>query len=161
MRREGGMEGIVVSERQRGPLRVVGNLVVPARLENLERVLRFIHTGLSQGSCSMTKQLQLDIAVEELFVNVCRYAYRDQDVVGACEIDYVVDGSNNVVTVQLTDQGTPFNPLTRRDPTKPASIQEAKVGGLGILMAKRSTDELSYRRDGDSNVVTMKKNCWD
>lgn len=146
-----------MSVGQQGSLRVVGSLTVPACLENLDRVISFIHAQLRQCSCPKRKWGQIDIAVEELYVNVCRYAYREQDEVGSFQIDCSIDDAARVVTLQLTDQGTPFNPLTRKDPTRPASIQEAKVGGLGILMAKRSMDELDYRRDDDSNVVILKK----
>ena len=51
----------------------------------------------------------------------------------------------------------PFDPLTRKDPTRPASVQEATIGGLGILMAKKSVDDFTYLRDGDANVVAFRK----
>ena len=98
-------------------------------------------------------QNQLDIALEELFVNVCRYAYADQDEPGEVSVDYVYNANPNAITVQITDHGVPFDPLTRKDPTRPASVQEATIGGLGIFMAKKSVDDFSYLRDGDSNVV--------
>ena len=72
-------------------------------------------------------------------------------------VDYVYNANPSSITVQLSDQGVPFDPLTLADPTKPTSVQEAKIGGLGIFMAKRSVDDISYLRDGDTNVVVFKK----
>jgi anti-sigma regulatory factor (Ser/Thr protein kinase) len=59
--------------------------------------------------------------------------------------------------VELRDQGMPFDPVRRQDPTKPESIQEATIGGLGIFMVKRSMDAFDYRREGDANIVTFRK----
>jgi serine/threonine-protein kinase RsbW len=57
----------------------------------------------------------------------------------------------------MTDWGVPFDPLDHDDPTKPTSVEDARIGGLGIMMVKRMTDDLSYVRDDDANVVAFKK----
>ena len=136
---------------------VRGSLTVPAVLDNLERVLALIHGELARRLCPIDVQNKVDIAIEELFVNVCRYAYADQDEPGNVTVDYIYNARPNAITIQLTDQGVPFDPLSRKDPTKPASIQEATIGGLGIFMAKKSVDDFSYVRDGDKNIVVIKK----
>jgi anti-sigma regulatory factor (Ser/Thr protein kinase) len=59
--------------------------------------------------------------------------------------------------VSLTDWGTPFDPLAREDPAMPTSAEDARVGGLGIFMVKRMCDDVSYLRDGDANVVAIRK----
>ena len=139
------------------PPEVSGSIVLPAVLESLDAAMDLIHAELARRLCPIAVQNQVDIALEELFVNVCHYAYPDADEPGSVRVDYVYNANPSSITVQLSDQGVPFDPLTLADPTKPTSVQEAKIGGLGIFMAKRSVDDISYLRDGDTNVVVFKK----
>ena len=134
-----------------------GSITVEATLEHLDDVLDLVHKELGQRRCPIATQNQLDVAIEEMFVNVCNYAYDGQETPGACRVDYVYHANPNTITVQLTDWGTPFDPLQHKDPTKPASIAETMIGGLGIMMAKRMTDDMTYLRDGDTNVVAFRK----
>jgi len=72
-------------------------------------------------------------------------------------VRYVYRTDPSSITVELSDKGVPFNPLTREDPTKPSSIQETKIGGLGIFMVKKYMDDFAYVYDKDRNVVAVKK----
>ena len=136
---------------------VTAAITVPAKVDQLHRVLTFIHDELGRRLCPIAVQNQLDIALEELFVNICRYAYADQDEPGTCRVEYVFNAHPNAITIQLSDQGVAFNPLDREEPELPTSVEDATVGGLGIFMAKRLVDDLSYVRDGDTNVVAFRK----
>ncbi len=139
------------------PPEASGTLTVPATIAHLDDVLGLIHGELAQRHCPITTQNQLDIALEELFVNVCSYAYADQEEDGACRIDYIYNADPHAITVSITDWGVPFNPLDHKDPNAPSSIAEAAIGGLGILMVKRLTDDISYLRDDNANVVVFRK----
>ena len=55
------------------------------------------------------------------------------------------------------DEGIPYNPLAKPDAVTPDDIEEVPIGGLGILMAKRCTDEMRYERSGGRNIVTIVK----
>lgn len=61
------------------------------------------------------------------------------------------------ITVEIEDEGIPFDPLSRPDAVTPTSIEDVPIGGLGILMAKRSVDEMRYERPDGANVVTIAK----
>ena len=136
---------------------VTGTITVPAKVDQLERVLQFIHEELGKRLCPIAVQNQMDIALEELFVNVCNYAYADKDEPGTCTVDYVYNANPHAMTIQLSDQGVPFDPLEHGDPSLPTSIEDAQVGGLGIYMTRRLVDDLSYVRDGDTNIVAFHK----
>ena len=101
----------------------------------------------------------LDIAAEELFINVCRYAYPDAtpDNPGEVRISFEYEANPPSLTVQIADDGIPYNPLAKPDAVTPDDIAAVPIGGLGILMAKNSVDEMTYERVGDSNVVTFVK----
>ncbi len=134
-----------------------GTLTIPATLDQLDVVFDFIHDALRDRSCPLSTQNQIDVALEELFVNVCNYAYRDAGEPGTATIEYIYNANPNSLTVAISDYGVPFDPLDHADPLTPKSIDEAKIGGLGILMVKRMTDDLSYVRDGNQNVVAFVK----
>ena len=95
--------------------------------------------------------------IEEIFVNVCSYAYQDQEEPGNCRVDYLYNANPNAITVGVIDWGVPFNPLQRADPTKPENVMDAQIGGLGIYMIKRMTDDLSYVREDDMNILMFQK----
>ena len=104
-------------------------------------------------------QGQLDIAVEELFTNVCSYAYPDatSDAPGTVRIQRTYTADPDSITVDIIDQGVPYNPLAKPDAVTPGNIEDVPIGGLGILMAKRVTDEMRYERTDGLNVVTLVK----
>lgn len=101
----------------------------------------------------------LDIALEELFVNVAHYAYPDAtpDRPGEVRVSYTYSAAPPSITVGIEDEGIPFDPLSRPDAVTPTSIEDVPIGGLGILMAKRSVDEMRYERTDGANVVTITK----
>lgn len=136
---------------------VTGDITVPATLDHLEEVISFVGAELEGRLCPINVQRKVEVALEELFVNVCNYAYADQDEPGTAHIRYSYGTNPSVITVELRDHGVPFDPLSRKDPTRPASIQEAKIGGLGIFMVRKSMDDVAYMRDGNTNVLVFKK----
>jgi anti-sigma regulatory factor (Ser/Thr protein kinase) len=139
------------------PSQTKGSATFDAVRSNVKNALGLVDAELEKRDCPTTAQKELEMALEELFVNVCDYAYADQSEPGKIRIDYVYDTDSSAITVSLTDWGVPFDPLEHIDPTTPKSVKEAKIGGLGILMAKRCTDDLSYLRDDDANVVVFRK----
>lgn len=136
---------------------VTGTITVPATLDQLDEVISFVSGELERRLCPINVQRKVEVALEELFVNVCNYAYANQDEPGTAQVRYAYGADPSTITVELRDQGVPFDPLKRKDPTRPASIQEAKIGGLGILMVRRSMDDVAYMRDGNTNVLVFKK----
>ena len=133
-----------------------GSISLDATTDNTDAAIDLVRRELTSRYCPITVQHKVDIALEELFVNVCKHAYAEQDGPGKVQVDYVFNANPNSITVSVTDWGTPFDPLDQSDPTAPESIGSAKIGGLGILMVKKGTDDLSYLRDGDANVVAFR-----
>jgi anti-sigma regulatory factor (Ser/Thr protein kinase) len=134
-----------------------GRMVVPATLDQLDVVNEFITQELEKLDCPMPVQMQLDVALEEMFVNVCHYAYKESGETGDCVVSFLCTSRPPAIVSALVDRGAPFDPLTRKDPTKPTSIQEAKIGGLGIFMTKKSVDDIAYARANGKNVVVFGK----
>lgn len=129
-------------------------LTLLAQSENMNLVLDFVNEILEKHNCPMYVQLELDIAVEELFVNIAHYAYTPN--IGQATIQVSV--KNDYVTIVFRDRGIPYNPWAKKDPDITLSLEERQIGGLGIYMVKNSMDEVAYTYEDEMNVVTIKKN---
>ena len=133
----------------------MAELNIEARTENLEKVLAFIGEILDEYNCSLKVRTQLDIAVEELFVNIAHYAYHSG--VGAATVRVEVQEDPLQVSVTFIDNGVPYDPLARADPDVTLSAEERKIGGLGIYMVKKSMDMVDYDYKDGKNILTIQK----
>ena len=130
-------------------------ITLEARVENLDRVLTFLDTELEELECPIKEQTMLDIALEEMFVNVAHYAYTPE--VGIVNIRLEVLDDPLGVEIILTDSGVPYDPLAKADPDITLSAEEREIGGLGIYMVKKSMDEVAYKHENGQNIFSMKK----
>lgn len=131
-------------------------LTVEAKTENLEQVLRFVNEQLETCDCPMRAQMQLEVAVEELFVNIAHYAYPNGT--GKATVRFDFDGSTGTARITFADGGVPFDPLAKSDPDVTLSAEERQIGGLGIYMVKKSMDEITYDYKDGQNILTIRKN---
>lgn len=97
------------------------------------------------------KVSRLNLAIEEWATNVCRYAYRG----GNGSVWVAVRRDGPTLVVELSDEGSPFDPTAAAEPDVSMPLSERSPGGLGLLLMRRMVDALSYRRDGHRNVVTF------
>lgn len=130
-------------------------LRIEATLENLDNVLAFVDAGLEEQDCPIKVQMQLDVAVEELYVNIAHYAYAPGTGQAVIEFDYNED--TGIVKITFKDSGTPFDPTAKADPDTTLSAAERQIGGLGIYMAKKSTDEMNYEYKDNMNILSIFK----
>ena len=107
---------------------------------------------LEKTNCPMRVKMQIELAVEEAFVNVANYAYGDK--VGKARIRFAND---NGITITLMDQGTPYDPLKREDPDVSLPAEVRPIGGLGVYMVKKTMDEVGYEYADGWNVLRMRK----
>ena len=128
-------------------------LRVDADDQKLSEVLEFVDTLLEENDCSMKTQMQIDISLEELFVNIAHYAYPEGN--GWAEIlAKIID---DVIEITLVDGGKPYDPLAKPDPDITLGVEDRQIGGLGIFITKKQMDELKYEYTDGHNVLTMKK----
>ena len=132
-------------------------ITVPAKDENLEKVLAFTEESLELCGCPMKEQMMIAVCVEEIAVNVFHYAYPDDPEAEKAYLTMDVEADDEAVTFTFTDSGIPYDPLAKEDPDITLSAEDRPIGGLGIYMVKKKMDEVSYHREGDTNVFQMKK----
>jgi len=100
-------------------------------------------------------QFKLRLSIEEAVENVVRYAY--DGGIGWLEVDIHFDQDALLLTIELRDAGTPFNPLEKEDPDVTKGAEDREVGGLGIFLCKKMMDSIEYRYEDGNNVLTMTK----
>lgn len=128
---------------------------VEAKTEKLDQILAFLDKELENAGCNMKVQTQMDIALEEMFVNIASYAYPDTE--GDVIVQICTDEKEKTVSVTLIDSGIPFNPLEKPDPDVALPSEKRKIGGLGIYMVKKSMDNVQYEYSKGYNIFTMSK----
>lgn len=127
-----------------------------AEVPNLPQVIDFVNEALSGDGWDQETLAVMDVAVEEIFVNIASYAYAT--LPGAEKFaDITVDLDDEGVTVILEDAGVEYNPLLREDPDVTLPAQDRSIGGLGIYMVKMSMDKVGYERKDGRNVFTVRK----
>lgn len=132
-------------------------LTVEARTENLDEVLAFVDGGLEERGCGPKVQMQIDVAVEEMFVNIANYAYTHPNMGRPGWAMVRMEFQGDAVVITLIDGGVPYNPLARPDPDVTLPAGERQIGGLGIYMVKKSMDSVSYEHKDGQNIFTMRK----
>ena len=130
-------------------------LKLKAEIENVDLLTDFVNEQLEGMDCSMKVMTQIDIALDELFSNVCHYAYGDGVGFVTVYVEELFD--NNSVRITLADSGIPFDPLAHEDPDISLGLKEREIGGLGIFMVKRTMDDVSYEYKDGLNMLTVTK----
>ena len=130
-------------------------LVIEAVPENLEEVLAFLGERLETADCAPKARMQLEVAVEEIFVNIASYAYNPEK--GKATVRVEVSGDPLGVTITFIDHGVPYDPLAKEDPDVTLSAEERSIGGLGIFMTKQLMDDVLYEYKDGQNILRIKK----
>ncbi|OQD58908.1 putative protein kinase [Methanobrevibacter arboriphilus JCM 13429 = DSM 1125] len=132
-------------------------LIVHAEIEKLDKVLDFISNQLKTYNFSKKFEIQLELATEEIFVNIANYAYKKDSKNNEVAIYSFFNEDNSTLTVKFVDNGIPFNPLEEKIPNTTLDSEMREIGGLGIFLARRNVDEINYQYKKGNNVLTFKK----
>ena len=130
-------------------------LTLAATIENISAATAVVDEQLEALDCPMRAQMQIDIAIDELFGNIAHYAYTPDT--GEATVRFEFDEAERCVRLTFIDSGIPYNPLEKDDPDVTLSAEERAVGGLGIFMVKKAMDGMAYERSDGRNVLTVWK----
>ena len=130
-------------------------ITVEATVDNLQKVIDFATEKLESRDCPIKASMQLELVIEEIFVNIASYAYES----ATGDATFCMDFAENPDAVFLTfiDGGKPYNPLEKPDPDITLDAEDRDIGGLGIFLVKKNVDEIFYERTDDKNILRMKK----
>ena len=127
--------------------------IVPAIDESMQTVFDFIHEQIPEN-CPEDMLNKIDLAVEEIFINIAHYAYAPDKGNATISCGF----EDETLTVVFSDSGKQFNPLLRDDPDISLSLDEREIGGLGIFMTKKLTDKIEYEYKDGKNILITEKN---
>ena len=96
----------------------------------------------------------VNVALDELLTNELSYGLAGREN-GLLTVD--VDLDQECITVTITDDGPPFDPLKQAAPDTSLSVEDRPIGGLGIFLVQKLMDEVAYERRDDHNVVKLVK----
>ena len=128
---------------------------VDAVKENLPNVIEFVTKMLGENADGKLV-FELELICEEVFVNICNYAYGEN--VGKAEIE--VSKLSDCIVVKFIDSGKKFNPLEIAEPNIHTPLEERSIGGLGIFMTKKlfPMKDLTAKIFSQSQKISNSKN---
>ena len=130
--------------------------MIEATPENVDKAIEFVDEMLEDYDCPVKIQMAIDVAVDELFSNIAHYAYNPDKGFATVRVDVVKDPL--AVEITFVDNGVPYDPLKKTDPDTTLSIEDRDIGGLGILIVKKTMDHINYEYKDGKNILTIKKN---
>lgn len=140
------------------------SITVSTTTEHVEYVTEFVEGIMSKYSVPDKVAIQINIAIDEIYSNIAKYAYVDSKTgearVGNATITAkpITDGDRATgITLEFKDNGTPYNPLTNEDPLTNLPLEERDIGGLGLLIVKKQMDDVQYEYKDGCNILTISK----
>ena len=130
-------------------------LTIEATIENITAVTDFVNGLLEGYHCPMKAQMQIDIAIDELFGNIAHYAYDPKT--GPATVQVEVQEDPMAVIITFIDHGKPYDPLSGKDPDLTIPLEERKEGGLGVFLVKKVMDDVRYEYKEGRNILRIKK----
>ena len=124
--------------------------------EKLHDVLNFVEEELEKHDVSMKTMMAINVAVEEIFVNIAKYAYAPGS--GDAFVRVEIGDDPREARITFIDSGIAYDPLKKADPDVTLSAEERQIGGLGIYMVKQSMDDIHYEyREGKNRLTLIKE----
>ena len=131
-------------------------ITVNAAFDQIRPVTEFVNAKLAELGCSERVRIQVDVAIDELFGNIARYAYNPEG--GPVTVQVDVEDDPLCVIITFIDHGVPYDPLSAEiADTTHLPAKERPIGGLGLLMVKKTMDDISYTYKDGKNILTICK----
>ena len=131
-------------------------ITMAAKVENIEDMTDELNAWFEENDISMKITLQLDVVLDEVLTNIASYAYEGEPGDMTVRAEMINGGST--LRMEFFDKGIYFDPLAKEDPDITLAAEERKIGGLGIFIVKKTMDNVSYERKGDTNILVIEKN---
>ena len=126
---------------------------LPAQLDSLEKLMHFVSGFAGDHGFSKKKIFDIQLATEEALLNIFQHAYPGEhkgEVEVTCEMQ-----SDSELNIRILDTGIPFDILSLSEPDLACPLPDRKIGGLGCYLIRKVTDDVHYRRQGDTNILTL------
>lgn len=132
------------------------SMAINTTRDELERISGAIEELGQQDDWPDDLVFRVNLVLEELILNIMDYGQDGEDP----DISLEIESEDNSISIELSDRGRPFDPLTEApEPNLTASVGERRVGGLGVHLTKTLMDDVQYTHEGGRNrlsIVTRK-----
>lgn len=130
-------------------------LNMEARLDEIERIHTAVEILAEAEDWEPGLVFQIKLVVEEIGTNIVKYGY-DED--GDSDIRITLTSEADTLTMEIIDDGKPYDPFTEAPPPDlDSSVPERPIGGLGVYLVQKLMDGAHYRREDGRNIVTLIK----
>ena len=130
-------------------------LNMEARLDEIERIHTAVEILAEAEGWEPGLVFQIKLVVEEIGTNIVKYGY---DEAGDSDIRITLTSEADTLTMEIIDDGKPYDPFTEAPPPDlDSSVPERPIGGLGVYLVQRLMDDAHYRREDGRNIVTLIK----
>lgn len=144
----------VLYKKRKGEENGVTQRLFKAEQSELQAIRKYVEEELMKYNANARTINQINLAVEEVFINISKYAYKDKQ--GDCILK--IQNNDNKFILTFEDKGIPFNPLEIADPNIELPADERNIGGLGIFITKNVMDDVKYKYENKKNILTISKN---
>ena len=132
----------------------MNEIILKSNLDDLNSLLLKIEELLEDERISTKSKLQLELIIEELFVNICNYAYEKE---GNIKIQYELLEDPLRIIMSFIDNGVEFNPLNKENPDLSLDADQREIGGLGLTIVRKNVDKIDYKYENNQNTLTIEK----
>ena len=130
-------------------------LKLPAVIESIPKLTAWMDEALEKLDCPMKAQMQLDVAMDEIFSNIARHS--GPSGTDTVTVRFIQENDPKAVRIEISDTTRPFDPLSAADPDLAAPARKRKIGGLGLFMVKNLMDGIEYEYRDGLNILTVRK----
>lgn len=129
-------------------------ITLPGKLDSLYSFTNLVTSYARELGFSNEKISRIELALEEILVNIIKHAYKECGIDGEIEITCKLADTQSLI-IEITDSGMPFNIFSAREPDVNAGIEDRQIGGLGIFLVKQLMNDVRYSREHDRNKLTL------
>jgi len=129
-------------------------IYIQNKLSEIEKLAQVLEVFGKAHRISAETIGEIRLALDEIITNIISYGYTDA---GPHRIEVFLDILNKQIVLEIRDNARPFNPLGMSPPNILKPLNERKIGGLGIFVARKMMDEFDYKFENGYNILTMKK----
>jgi serine/threonine-protein kinase RsbW len=131
----------------------VSGVFVNQRTE-IERVVEFAERFGEEHQLPAEVVMTIHLVLDEVVANIINHGYDDT---AEHQIRVTLAFDDAELGIRVEDDGRAFDPLQAPPPDLDLPLEERPVGGLGIHIVRSMMDAVEYQRNGDRNVLIMKK----
>jgi anti-sigma regulatory factor (Ser/Thr protein kinase) len=124
------------------------------RISELERLDQKLQAFGASIGLSKKCVFQINLAVDELFTNIVKYGFADNNL---HYVAITLSHRDGKISIRVEDNGVPFDPAAKQTSELKDPLEHCKIGGLGLHLVKKIMDDIIYERRGGKNVITLIK----